>query len=511
MTSQQSKISINLNDLLHDFITDDKFNDITVSGLTLDSRKVNKNDLFIAMKGESVNGMEFINHAIEHGASAVLWETGSDVEAIKINWRKTSLKRGELDIAVPIIAIENLHKATGELTNVFYAKPSEQLSVCGITGTNGKTSCANFIAQMMSIDVPCGLMGTLGQGIYPNVTETGFTTPDVIMCHKWLSDVKESKAKFAVMEVSSHALSQGRVEGIHFESAVFTNLSRDHLDYHGDMESYAEEKEKLFQVKGLKNAIINVDDEVGRDIAKHLSQQVRCIRYGTNKNVNPDVYAENIKLDDSGLSMFVTTPWGKCKLQSPLIGDFNVSNLLAVLSVMLLQNIEFNIAIERLSLISSVAGRMQQFGGQVSPLVVVDFAHTPDALEQALSSLRQHTKNDLWCVFGCGGNRDQGKRPLMGAIAEKQADFIVLTNDNPRTESADKILKDIQSGIKNNENVVIEQDRHAAIHLAISKAKTGDVVLIAGKGHENYQLIGDTRLPFNDAEEVKQQLEARVG
>ena len=506
MSSQIKQYSMNLNDLLNNYITDDKFNDINITGLSLDSRDIKKNYLFFAIKGATVNGIEFINSAIKQGAAAVLWEADANVDVIKINWRKSSS-----DIDIPIIAIENLSQLTGEIADCFFESPSKDIPVCGITGTNGKTSCADFIAQMMSIDAPCGLIGTLGRGLYPELKETGFTTPDVITCHQWLADIKSMKAKFAVMEVSSHALIQGRINGIRFNSAVFTNLSRDHLDFHGDMESYADAKLKLFRTADLKNAIINVDDEAGRNIVENLDKNVCCIRYGLDKSFSPDIYGFDVVLDQNGLSMKVSTPWGEGQLNSPVIGDFNASNLLAVLSVMLLQGIKFNEALKRLKAVKSVAGRMQRFGTENTPLVIVDFAHTPDALEQALTSLRQHTKNNLWCVFGCGGDRDKGKRPLMGAIAENKADYIILTNDNPRSEAASEIINDIKSEIKTVAKVTIEQDRHTAIHIAISQAQAGDVVLIAGKGHENYQLIGETKYPFNDAEEVKQQLEALAG
>ena len=497
---------MNLNDLLNGYFHDDKLNDIFVHGLSLDSRSIKENYLFLAIKGETVNGIEFINNAIELGAAAILWDADTEVDAIKINWRITSSGKN-----VPIIAIENLVQRSGLLADRFYETPSKYLPVCGITGTNGKTSCADFIAQMMSVNTPCGMMGTLGSGLYPELKETGYTTPDAITCHQWLAEVKSKEASFAVMEVSSHALMQGRVNGIHFDSAIFTNLSRDHLDFHGDMESYAEAKLRLFKTSELKNAIINIDDEAGRSIVNELAEEVNCIRYGLDKTFEPDVYASEIKLDEYGLSMQVTTPWGNGQLSAPVIGDFNASNLLAVLSVMLLQGINFNEALKRLTALKSVAGRMQRFGGKTLPLVVVDFAHTPDALEQTLISLRQHTQHDLWCVFGCGGDRDKGKRPLMGAIAEAKADYVVLTNDNPRSEVPDSIIDDIKSGITNINNVTIEQDRQAAIQFVVKKAKAGDVVLIAGKGHENYQLIGDKQYPFNDAEEVQQQLEACAG
>ena len=278
MTSQYS---MNLNDLLNEYITDDKFNDINITGLSLDSRSVKNNYLFFAIQGENVNGIEFINNAIELGAAAVLWEADATTDYIEINWRKTSS-----DINVPIIAIENLSQLTGEFADQFFESPSSKISVCGITGTNGKTSCADFIAQMMSADGPCGLIGTLGSGLYPDLKETGFTTPDAITCHQWLADVVSNKAKFAVMEVSSHALIQGRVNAIRFDSAVFTNLSRDHLDFHGDMESYAKAKSKLFRTVGLQNAIINVDDEAGRNIADDLASNVHCVRYGLDKTLS---------------------------------------------------------------------------------------------------------------------------------------------------------------------------------------------------------------------------------
>ena len=506
MTSLVNKFSIKLNDLLDGYFSDEKLKEITVKGLSLDSRNVQDGYLFIAISGETVNGVEFINSAIEQGAVAVLWEMNPEVDAIQINWRKASNDRN-----VPIIAIAGLSQLVGMLADKFYRHPSSHISICGVTGTNGKTSCADFIAQMMSVDMPCGLMGTLGKGLYPDLQETGYTTPDAVTCHQWLADIKSKNAKYAVMEVSSHALIQGRVNGIRFNSAIFTNLSHDHLDFHGDMESYANAKSKLFDFPELSNAIINVDDEAGRNIADGLSKNIRCIRYGLDNTFQPGVYGYNVKLDQNGLSMNVKTPWGEGHLTSPVMGYFNASNLLAVLSVMLLQDIEFNEALVRFKTIKSVSGRMQRFGGIDTPLVIVDFAHTPDALEQVLTSLRQHTQHHLWCVFGCGGDRDKGKRPLMGSVAENKSDFIVLTNDNPRKEVAEKIIEDIKAGMENFDHVTVEKDRHAAIRFALSQAKIGDVVLIAGKGHENYQLIGDKKFPFNDVEEVKQQLEVLAG
>ena len=506
MTSHVNNFSMSLAELLTGYVSDSGFEDIMINGLNLDSRKIGRGDMFIAIAGETVNGMTFINAAIENNAAAVVWDASTEADAIQVNWRKTGSGQD-----VPVIAIPDLKQNAGMLADRFYGKPSETISVCGITGTNGKTSCSHFIAQVMSSDAPCGLMGTLGSGIYPDLKETGYTTPDAISCHQWLADIRSHNAKYAVMEVSSHALIQGRVNGIRFENALFTNLSHEHLDFHGDMDSYSMAKAKLFHFPGLRNAIINIDDEAGRKISDTLPATVHCVRYGMNNKFKADVSGSDLKLSQDGLSMYVRTPWGEGRLTSSLIGRFNASNLLAVLSASLLQGIEFDVALERLKHIESVPGRMQRLGGDNMPLIVVDYAHTPDALEQALSSLREHTEGNLWCVFGCGGDRDKRKRSQMGAIAENRADYIVLTNDNPRSEDPASIIEDIRKGISDSAQLKVESDRHNAIHYVIQQAHAGDVILIAGKGHENYQLIGNTKYPFNDVEEAMQQLEARAG
>ena len=506
MTSHVNNFSMSLAELLTGYVSDSGFEDIMINGLNLDSRKIGRGDMFIAIAGETVNGMTFINAAIENNAAAVVWDASTEADAIQVNWRKTGSGQD-----VPVIAIPDLKQNAGMLADRFYGKPSETISVCGITGTNGKTSCSHFIAQVMSSDAPCGLMGTLGSGIYPDLKETGYTTPDAISCHQWLADIRSHNAKYAVMEVSSHALIQGRVNGIRFENALFTNLSHEHLDFHGDMDSYSMAKAKLFHFPGLRNAIINIDDEAGRKISDTLPATVHCVRYGMNNKFKADVSGSDLKLSQDGLSMYVRTPWGEGHLTSSLIGRFNASNLLAVLSASLLQGIEFDVALERLKHIESVPGRMQRLGGDNMPLIVVDYAHTPDALEQALSSLREHTEGNLWCVFGCGGDRDKRKRSQMGSIAENRADYIVLTNDNPRSEDPASIIEDIRKGISDSAQLKVESDRHNAIHYAIQQAHAGDVILIAGKGHENYQLIGNTKYPFNDVEEAMQQLEARAG
>ena len=496
-----------LKDLLSGFVAKEilqleKLENISVSSLAIDSRKAGTGSLFFALPGEKTNGAMFINQAIEQGAVAVLWQSEKEVDALPLSWHHTDKAE------VPVIAVDALSQKLGKIADRFYAQPSKYIEVCGITGTNGKTSVADFIAQAISESTPCGLMGTLGKGVYPELEETGYTTPDAISCQQWLADLHSEKVHHAVMEVSSHALIQGRVNGIRFQHAVFTNLSRDHLDYHGDMTGYAAAKSRLFHFEGLANAIINVDDAAGREIAAGLPAKVNSIRYGLDKQYKPDVYADKIKMHEAGLSMRVITPWGEGELNSSLMGRFNISNLLAVLSVLVLQGADFDSALQSLQKIKSVTGRMQRFGGRQQPLVIVDFAHTPDALSQVLTTLKQHTQHELWCVFGCGGDRDKGKRPLMGEVAEQLADHIVLTNDNPRSEQPENIIDDITAGMKQAKKASIIMDRHDAIHFAISHARQGDIVLVAGKGHEDYQLIGDQRLPFSDSEEVQQQLEA---
>lgn len=489
-----------LADLLADFCDTRALSSIAIQGLAVDSRKVMPGDLFFALSGKTVNGAEFINQALSQGANAILWDAQSSADYVECNWREFEGKQ------VPIIGLANLSELVGVIADRFYQHPSQQLRVCGITGTNGKTSCSHFIAQMLSKQAACGLLGTLGMGVYGELTETGFTTPDAVTCHRWLAEVQQQQAGYAVMEVSSHALTQGRVNGIHFDTAVFTNLSREHLDYHGDMQSYAEAKTRLFAWPALQHAVINLDDVAGQQIRKQMRADVQVLGYGMDSAQHPDVYGHQLRLVEDGLHMRVRTPWGEGDLYAPVIGRFNASNILAVLATLLCQGIALDTALLWLREVKSVPGRMQQFVTSSSPLVVIDYAHTPDALLHALTALREHTANNLWCVFGCGGDRDRGKRAEMGAIAEQYADHVVLTNDNPRSENPQAIIADIETGIQNQHNYLVEMDRSKAILHAIQQARQGDTVLVAGKGHENYQIIGQQKLPFSDSAEVQQQL-----
>ncbi len=507
-----------LRELLADIVPLPTEADRVVNGLCSDSRVLRGGDIFIALNSLGSTGHKadaFMDAAIAQGAQAVLWESEADLSAVELGWR-TTVGGGK----IPLIAVAGLASKLGLIADRFYDEPSKYLSITGITGTNGKTSISQYLAQCLADDGSCGVMGTLGVGVLkPDATEaelqpTGYTTPDALRSHRWLAEMLRAQAVSEIsMEVSSHALAQGRVNGIRFDCAVFANLSRDHLDYHGDMDAYAEVKAELFAMPGLKQAVINVDDAYGRELATGLAYRegLQIIRYGLQAKNQPDVLAQDLRLDAQGLSMQVATPWGSSPLRVPLLGRFNASNVLAVLAVLGQKGLPLEQIMACLQTLKPVAGRMQCLGGGEQPLVVVDYAHTPDALEQALLAVREHVQGQCWCVFGCGGDRDQGKRALMGEVAARLADQIILTNDNPRSEAPGKILADIQQGMDENKAFMLETDRAAAIALAITQTQAGDVVLIAGKGHEDYQIIGADKRPFSDVGEAKKQLLKKVG
>lgn len=465
-----------------------------IRGLTMDSRAVRPGYLFLACKGLSAHGLEFAAEAIERGAVAIAWEpAGFDVAGLP----------------VPMARVAGLTARAGEIAARFYGYPSEQMMVVGITGTNGKTSVAHYLAQCL--DQPgerAGLIGTLGVGLYGEAVHSGHTTPDVVTNQRLLAGFLQSGATSTMMEVSSHALVQGRVNAIRFATTVFTNLSHDHLDYHGDMASYAEAKRKLFFTPGLESAVINIDDEVGRRLLEDLPADTRKVACSLRAPLpgTMSVWAESIRSLPEGMAFSLHTPWGRASLQSQLVGEFNVANLLSTAAVLLLSGMPFERVVALLQRVRPVAGRMETFGGGEQPLVVVDYAHTPDALEHSLQALRSHTEGKLICVFGCGGDRDVAKRPEMGRIVEQLADIALITNDNPRTESAEKIVSEIQQGLSLPDAMPVVFDRRDAIEEAIRLAGKGDAVLIAGKGHEDYQIIGRQRFPFSDREVVVQYL-----
>ena len=397
----------------------------------------------------------------------------------------------------------------GEIAARFHGNPTRELRVVGITGTNGKSSCCHYIAQALdSEEEPCGVVGTLGYGRLGALRAGGHTTPDAVTLQALFAEMLAAGVRRVVMEVSSHALSQGRVNGVEFDVAVFTNLTHDHLDYHGDITNYARAKRQLFFAPRLRTAVINGDDDYGRKLLASLPEGVAAVCFsiagGCDKaDAQHVVKGEVLRVDRDGLAMRVDSPWGSGSLHTELLGRFNASNLLASVASLCQLEVPFSVAVERLAQVTSVPGRMEHFGGAARrPLVVVDYAHTPDALLQVLETLRELCAHELWCVFGCGGDRDRQKRAKMGAIAERIADHVIVTDDNPRHEDPQAIIAQILSGLARPEAALVISDRALAIRTAVSRAAADDVVVIAGKGHEDYQQIGDRRIPFSDREQV---------
>lgn len=475
--------------------------DCAVHGIALDSRQVKPGYLFLACQGLMQRGHDFISAAVAQGAAAVAYEIAEGEAAFM------SARVGN----VPLVGVRNLSQQTGLIAERFYGYPSRDLFVVGITGTNGKTSCSQFLAQALNRDGhPCGVIGTLGNGLAGRLTPGTHTTPDAVTLHRLFAEFRAAGAHGVAMEVSSHALDQGRVAGVTFAAAVFTNLSRDHLDYHGDMAAYGAAKQRLFHAPNLRYAVVNGDDAFGREILATLRPGVTAVSYGLDAAVAAHVLHVQGTVEQigrAGMVLAVHSPWGNGQLHSPLLGRFNASNLLAVLATLLVSGTALSEALQRLSRLRSVAGRMECFGADGGrPLVVVDYAHTPDALEQVLIALREHCRGQLWCVFGCGGDRDRGKRPLMGAAAARLADRVIVTDDNPRSEDPAQITDDILSGVADKASMVVIHDRRNAISAAVKQAGPDDVVLVAGKGHETTQQIGTRKYPFRDQEEVRTQL-----
>jgi UDP-N-acetylmuramoyl-L-alanyl-D-glutamate--2,6-diaminopimelate ligase len=463
---------------------------IPVSALVNDSRRAAPGTVFAAYPGESADGRNFIAQAVAHRADGVLWEAD----------------HFQLDPAldIPNAGVAGLRMRIGEIAACVYGEPSKQMQMIGITGTNGKTSVAHWTAQAMTrLGQKAAILGTAGNGFPHALTPALNTTPDAIELQQRLAQYRDQGATACAMEVSSHGLMQGRVNGTHFNIAVLTNLSRDHLDYHGDMENYAAVKGRLFNWPGLEWVVLNLDDEFGRQ-QEGMTRSARVAGYGFNRGA---VVASQLRLSQTGLQMTVSTDWGKAEVEAPLLGRFNAANLLAVLTALLVSGIPLVDAGAALSHVIPPPGRMQTLGGGEHPLVIVDYAHTPDALEKVLATLREVARGGrLICVFGCGGNRDHGKRPLMGRAASEGADEIWVTSDNPRNEHPQAIIDEVLQGMSGEHRV--EPDRARAIFEAIGSARCGDVVLIAGKGHEDYQEIAGERLPFSDAAVARKALEA---
>jgi UDP-N-acetylmuramoyl-L-alanyl-D-glutamate--2,6-diaminopimelate ligase len=464
--------------------------DVPVAGLALDSRRVEPGDLFFACAGQRHHGLEHVAQAIARGAAAVVWEPDARHPSASVN------------ADAPFIAVPGLRAQVGVVADRFYDHPSRAMKMVGITGTDGKTSVSQFLAQALDEDGDrCGVLGTLGYGLYGALKPGTHTTPDPIDLHRMLSGFRDAGVRRVVMEVSSHALDQGRVSGVAFDVGVFTNVTRDHLDYHGSEEAYAASKLRLFQWPGLEAAIVNLDDPFALRIAESVRDDVDLLGYTLVGCTLPGIEtlsARAIEYLPDGLCFALTTPWGDGRMQTSLLGHFNVANLLATLGVMLELGFELSDAVERLTHTRTVPGRMERLRVHGRPAVVIDYAHTPMALQQVLGSLREHCAGRLWCVFGAGGDRDRGKRPLMAAAAERHADRVVVTSDNPRHEDPEAIIDEIMSGFRDASPVLRESDRAAAIALAVNAAAPEDLVLVAGKGHEAVQIVGDEQRPFSD-------------
>ncbi len=470
--------------------------DLRVRGMTLDSREVASGDAFVALRGTRGHGMDFAASAFAAGAVVIIAE--ADAEA------------SQQPVAGPVVWIEGLRAGLGAIAARFYGDASQTLRVTGVTGTNGKTSTVQLLAQALDhLGRSAATIGTLGAGLAGSIDAGERTTPDAISLQRLLAGFLARGATDVAMEVSSHALEQGRVNGVNFRLAVFTNLTRDHLDYHGSMEAYAAAKRRLFHMPGLATAVINLDDAFGRQLAADLPADVARIGFAIDQAA-AEVRASELEMHANGLRFLLRTPWGEGRVESRLLGRFNVSNLLAVAAGLGALGHGFEQIRAAVGELQPVSGRMSRLGGDAGrPLVVVDYAHTPDALEQALASVRAHCSGMLVCVFGCGGERDAGKRPLMAAIAERLADRIIVTDDNPRSEDGDAIVAAIMAGFGNPAAVTRERDRGKAIRRAIVDARADDIVLVAGKGHEPYQEIAGVRHPFDDLKVAQAALEAR--
>ncbi|HET9031914.1 MAG TPA: UDP-N-acetylmuramoyl-L-alanyl-D-glutamate--2,6-diaminopimelate ligase [Dokdonella sp.] len=472
------------------------FADVVVRGLSLDSRNIDAGDAFVALQGTRQHGIDFAAKALARGASIVLAEVAPAITAERLD--------GD------VLWIEGLRKKLGLIAARFHGDPSRSMRITGVTGTNGKTSVVQLLAQALNrMGRSAATIGTLGAGMHGRVDAGERTTPDAINQQRLLATFLAAAATDVAMEVSSHALDQDRVNGIQFNVAVFTNLSRDHLDYHGDMATYAAAKQRLFAMPGLSAAVVNIDDPFGRQLMVSLPGGITRLGYAI-ENAHAEIRAIDVETRASGLQFTLRTPEGEGRIESNLLGRFNVSNLLAVAASLTALGHKFDDIRVALSQLEPVRGRMSRLGGDtLQPLVVVDYAHTPDALEQALTNLRAHCNGALVCVFGCGGERDIGKRAQMAAIAERLADEVIVTDDNPRGEDGDAIVAAILSGFAKPDVVQIERDRGKAIQRAITDARDNDIVLIAGKGHEPYQEVNGVRHPFDDIEVARRALGAR--
>lgn len=500
MALHEQSTGIPLKQLLAGFVDADIDERLSVNGISSDSRMTELGHLFMACKGIHSNGSDYIVEAIEAGASVIAIEEGLDCPD---------------GIDIPVYTVSELAQNIGVIASRFYQHPSRELSLIGITGTNGKTSISWWLAKLYTqlTDQSCGLVGTLGAGRFPDLDTAIHTTPDAITLHKHMAEFTAANINVAFMEASSHALEQGRTAGLQFNIGVFTNLSHEHLDYHGDLSSYRNSKARLFQHDGIECAVLNIDDETGRIFATELASKLELITYAINsrdeniKVVHKHIQARTENIDEDACKVFISGSFGQTEFVTRIKGSFNVSNLLAVIAVLLRLGFLLEDIITVITELEAVPGRLEQFDASNGAKVYVDYAHTPDALEHALATLKAICNGKLICVFGCGGNRDSSKRAKMGAVVSQLTNKIIVTDDNPRNESPEQIVMDIIAGIPDSADVIIEHDRSKAITQAINMAASDDVVLVAGKGHETYQEIKGKRYPFSDRQQVRNCIE----
>ncbi len=498
----QTQVKISLANLCSDLIQLAQLPEVMITDLALDSRKVKPGSLFFAYPGHETDGRLYIGHALQQGAVAILYEDDESFTlAIPSDYQ-----------AIPCIAVKGLSALIGPMAARFYNYPSQKMRVFGITGTSGKSSCSLFLAAALHDEQQkAGVLGTIGNGIYGAMQESSHTTLDAISLQKTLASLQNQGVQNIAMEVSSHALCQGRVNGLQFDTAIFTNLSHEHLDYHGNFTHYAAAKRRLFNFPDLQAAVINADDPYGQQWLQELNGKLPVYAYTLDSKLGktspvPTVYVQQMQLSTHGIAANVITPWGAGILHAKQLGRFNLSNLLAVLTALLARGMPLEQALAKLADLPQVPGRMESFGGEALPTVIVDYAHKPEALKQVLLTLRDCGTGKLWCVFGCGGNRDRTKRPIMGQLAEQYADYLIVTDDNPRREDPKQIVAEILQEMQAPHAVIVEHDRERAIAHAINCARPQDIILVAGKGHETYQIIGEQKILFSDALTVQRLL-----
>ncbi len=477
---------------------------IAVSGINLDSRLVVAGDVYLAVGGATTHGLRFAMSAIDAGAVAIVVSTMVDAQF-------DALFNAIGERGIPVVVLDQLETRCGLIASRFFGEPDKAMTILAVTGTDGKTSVCRFIANAFSaIDRTCGYIGTVGWGLGDELNDTALTTPDSVTLRRMLAIMRDQGAAYVALEASSHGIAEGRLDGLELDVAVLTNLGRDHLDYHITLEAYRAAKESLFRWDSLRAVVLNTDDQMGRDLLAQIDHIPRYSYSANGVHIESGAHhvsAANVVAHDTGVSFDLVTQAGTQAVNSELLGRFNVDNLLACYASLAACDIAANDASHALGSVKSVSGRMERLGGGDKPTVVIDYSHTPGALQVAIDAVRVHCANELWVVFGCGGDRDTGKRAPM-ARAARSADCVVVTDDNPRTEDSASIINEVMKGFDDLSRVTVIADRALAIRHALTHTKKGDLVLIAGKGHEDYQIIGTVRQPFSDREQAWQALES---